>query len=499
MSMITKIICKYCGYALDVILNGSAESIAECPVCHKVWAAKRETGADGATYDDGVTVQEILAVTRKEKQEDQCRKTEENKSAGTISSFEEECLEEEEQNYAAENDALAPAVKKSKGYDFDEESPEKEAARIKTEKERLYQEFLKVCEVEGDTLKKYNGDGGDVVIPDKIIHIGDEAFKDCKNLTSILIPNSVTSIGEWAFADCEVLTSVEIPAGVTSIGTGAFEYCKGLTSVTIPDSVTSIGDWAFADCKELASIQVDPKNETYRSESNCLIHNETNTLIAGCKSSVIPNSVTAIGDWAFDYCTDLTHIKIPNSVTSIGDCAFSGCTGLTSVTIPSSVRSIGYGAFADCTSLTSITVPFVGRCYYKEQRVPFFGNKEKRIAAFKENMDRWAANMLAENHFGYIFGALSCNKNNESVPSSLKTVIITGGDSIGSRAFYGCEGLTSITIPNSVECIDKGAFTTCTGLKSVTMPRRLAGFMKNDLKSIFDKEQLKKIKFTFTK
>ena len=212
---------------------------------------------------------------------------------------------------------------------------------------------------------------GNVVIPEevtymnrtrKVTSIGSDAFK-YSSLTSVTIPNSVTSIGSYAFESCYSLTSVTIPNSVTSIGDGAFQGCHGLTSVTIsditawlsisfagsesnplcyayhlflngeevkdltiPNSVTSIGDYAFQWCSSLTSV-------------------------------TIPNSVTSIGNSAFYYCSNLTSVTIPNSVTSIGGYAFQRCSSLTSVTIGNSVTTIGYSAFSDCSSLTSVTIP----------------------------------------------------------------------------------------------------------------------------------------------
>ena len=169
----------------------------------------------------------------------------------------------------------------------------------------------------------------------------------CKNTT---IPNSVTTIGQEAFGDCSGLTSITIPNSVTSIGTNAFDFCSGLTSITIPNSVTSIGDGAFRYCSGLTSIVVEEGNTNYDSRNNCnaIIKTSSNTLIAGCKNTTIPNSVTSIGRDAFSYCTSLTSITIPNSVTSIGSFAFSGCSSLTDVycyaeTVPTTESNSFFG------------------------------------------------------------------------------------------------------------------------------------------------------------
>ncbi len=195
------------------------------------------------------------------------------------------------------------------------------------------------------------------IIPSTVTSIGSYAFSDCTGLTSITIPDSVTSIGTYAFRNCTGLTSVTIGSGVTSIGNYAFNSCTGLTSITIPEKVTSIGQYAFSGCSGLESIIVESGNTAYNSNNNCnaIIETSTNTLISGCKNTVIPSTVTSIKYSAFNSCTGLTSITIPDSVTSIGNNAFNGCTGLTSVTIGSGVTSIGQYAFSDCTGLNQMT------------------------------------------------------------------------------------------------------------------------------------------------
>ena len=195
-----------------------------------------------------------------------------------------------------------------------------------------------------------------ITIGSGVTSIGFCAFNGCSSLTSVTIPNSVTSIDSYAFNDCSSLTSITIPNSVTSIGSYAFDGCSSLTSVTIPNSVTSIGYNAFSNCSSLTSIVVESGNTVYDSRNDCnaIIKTATNTLIGGCKNTIIPNSVTSIGSSAFHGCSGLTSITIPNSVTSIGDYAFAYCTSLTSLTIGSGVTSIGDHAFSYCQSLTDV-------------------------------------------------------------------------------------------------------------------------------------------------
>ena len=213
-----------------------------------------------------------------------------------------------------------------------------------------------------------------ISIPEGVTSIGNYAFSGCSGLTSISIPEGVTSIGYSAFSGCSGLTSISIPEGVTSIGYSAFYNCSGLTSINIPNSVTSIGYRAFSGCSGLTSIKVDSNNKKYDSRNNCnaIIDKETNTLIAGCKNTIIPEGVTSIGACAFYNCSGLTSINIPNSVTSIGGSAFEGCSGLTSISIPEGVTSIGWFAFSLCDNLTIYgTAGSYVETYAKEESIPF--------------------------------------------------------------------------------------------------------------------------------
>lgn len=221
-----------------------------------------------------------------------------------------------------------------------------------------------------------------VNLPNTVKSIGDGAFNGCENLESITLPNSITTIEGGTFWGCANLKSVSIPASVKTIGYHAFWGCKSLKHLSIPSSVVEIsgGDSGpFYFCESLESIVVEAGNPVYDSRENCnaIIETATNTLVAGCKNTVLPSSVTKLAWGAFFGCAGLTSFTIPNTVLEInspfGECdnlstlivnapkisdyAFSGLTGLSQLTIGESVEYIGNRTFRGCQSLTSVVIP----------------------------------------------------------------------------------------------------------------------------------------------
>ena len=319
-----------------------------------------------------------------------------------------------------------------------------------------------MTEVSVINLDNGNKYSGDIVIPEtvnfrgvnyKVTSIRESAFSDCSSLTSITISNNITSIGDWAFYGCNSLTSVKIPNGVISIGSGVFSMCSGMTSVTIGNSVTEIGDWAFnkcslisitvpnsvtsigknafASCDRLTSIIVEGGNTKYDSRNNCnaIIETKTNTLIAGCSSTIIPDNVTKIGDYAFYNCSGLTSIIIPNSVRSIGVYVFNNCDKLKDITCyATNPPKISEDTFFDYSA--TLYVPF--EC----------------VSAYKST-DYWKNfNIIQLPHIPKLEVA-SVAPTNESEVESLSTVILTFTEPVTINAEAGELSIINIADPNN--------------------------------------------------
>lgn len=244
-----------------------------------------------------------------------------------------------------------------------------------------------------------------ITIPNGVTRIDANAFAGCTNLTSITIPASVKTIGDGAFSGCAKLATITLPDTVTSLGTGvldgtayyntasnwengvlyngkhlidanaatlsgmytvkadtisldahAFEGCTALTGIDIPAGVTKIDISMFEGCTGLTTVTVDAANSKYSTDGNCLIEKSSNKLILGTPNSVIPSTVTAIGDKAFKGYTALTTLELPENLVSVGKEAFAGCTGLTTIAIGDKVSMIDDGTFKGCTSLASIVI-----------------------------------------------------------------------------------------------------------------------------------------------
>ena len=277
----------------------------------------------------------------------------------------------------------------------------------------------------------YHGTDTVLTIPDTlggypVTAIGDVAFVDCEQFTSITLGKHVASIGEYAFSGCKALQTIDIPQSVTSIGSCAFAGCYALENIIIPNSVTSMGGGVFYDCANL-------------------------------KSATLPNNIKSISNELFYCCPALESISIPESVTSIGSYSFCG-TGLKSMNIPKNVSSIGYYAFSASESITNITVSADNAAFCSVDGVLFNKAKTTLVSYPSGKVGAYTIPTTVTN---IAYCAFTC-------ATKLTSVIVPSGvQEIGYDTFAWCNALESATLPNTIKTIAEGGFRYCTSLKDI--------------------------------
>ena len=374
----------------------------------------------------------------------------------------------------------------------------------------------------------------EIVIPETVTSIGNNAFRSCAQLENIEIPNEVTGIGYGAFENCSQLSEVKLSETLTTIGNRAFADCPSLGEIVFPETLTSIGVYGFGNTglKEvvLPSNLTTLGNNVFENSSvlesvfipasltsvgyygifadspnlKSVIFEEGITAIPEnilAESSIteiaIPETVTSIGNNAFRSCMQLENIEIPNEVTGIGYGAFENCSQLSEVKLSEKLTTIGNRAFAGCTSLGEITFPetltSIGVCG--------LGNTGLKEVVLPSNLTTLGNNVfenssVLESVFipasltdvGY-YGVFANSPNLKTVifeegissipddlfaESSLESIVIPDTvTSIGSYAFRDCKMLEEVLIPETVRSIGGYTFSNCEKLGNITLPQNL--------------------------
>ena len=286
--------------------------------------------------------------------------------------------------------------------------------------------------------------------------IGKYAFYNSSLTSALTLPTGTTSVGEFAFYSSNSIPSINIPSKVNSdatISVRAFSECSGATSITIGNGVKTIGNYAFTGCSNATSLSLG-------------------------------TAVSSIGNYAFANCSKITSITIPNSTGSIGQYAFDGCSAATSLTIGLNVSSIGSNAFANMTALTTINYNAKSVTDKSSNNGVFtkagqsgngiklvIGNQVKSIPAFlfypstttsnapKITSIEFTATSVCESIGENAFNGVSALAGHVNIPNSVET--------IGANAFYGCSGITTLTIGTGVTSIGNYAFFGTTAITAI--------------------------------
>ena len=342
-----------------------------------------------------------------------------------------------------------------------------------------------------------------------VVGIKANGFYECAGLTGLILPDTVEYIDVNAFFGCEKLTRVRWSAGLRKINSGAFD-CTGLETLVLPEGVTFLGGNAFghaklksvslpstvakmtatneksdanpfAFCENLEEIYVAEGNKAYKSDGNCVMRREDNTLVAGCKASKIPSytehigrfafqgaalesvalpeGVTSIEDYAFAHNDRLKEITLPQSLTSIGKYAFLWCAALESIALPDGVTSVGNNAFSTCISLKELALG-------AELLNAGCGLTEFCVALEKITVSENNESFSDEGN------CLTRKADNTVIAGCASSKIPAGTEQIGEYAFCGQTQLGAIDFPDGLKNIGHYAFS-CTGLKELKLPRGL--------------------------
>ena len=308
-----------------------------------------------------------------------------------------------------------------------------------------------------------------LIIGSGISSIPSDAFSSILTLENVTLPNTLKTLGSGCFAGCSSITSISLPDGLETIEGGAL-YALGITEITVPDSVTTLAGGALASCQSLRTVTIGGKVRLINSDT---LYECTNLTTLTFKDGENGRKIDS-GAFAAGY-NSLSTVSIGEGFTEIGAGAFCYCTALSTISFPSTLKSIGTSAFQG-TALNSVTIP---------DGVTFIGSTAFSFSALISVAIPDSVTEVGWGPFSNIASlkTVTVGCGLETIPSGLvsycnllETVIINPGKSgrtVGERAFYELPNLTSVTIGEGVEKLDRSSFCRCAKLSSITLPNSL--------------------------
>lgn len=377
-----------------------------------------------------------------------------------------------------------------------------------------------------------------LTIPNTVTKINAYQFYGFSDITSLVVPNSVKTIKTKAFYNVTNVVRAEIPAisgvftnrieevvvntnipqnffsgwnnlktvtlaeGVTVINKKAFINCASLTKITIPKTLTKIETGAFEGCSSLTEIVIHSENACFKSieQGFGVVDKQTNTLLFGNETTVIPNYIVNIAAYAFYNNKSVTTMVIPTSVQTIGEYAFYNCNGINDIALSNNIVSVGAYAFYNCFNITGVNLSSstkinsigdyaFGGCSLEVLSLPSCITSVGKGAFYNACKELESVSLPAvSTNFIEIFGGASY------FPATIKSVTVISGDipasyfsgcntittisiqnstSVGEKAFYYCTGLTNITLANTIKTIGNNAFEKCSSLETISLPADL--------------------------
>lgn len=344
-----------------------------------------------------------------------------------------------------------------------------------------------------------------VVVPENVVSIGVDAFLGCTNIEEISLPSSLRHIGRRAFVGLRYIKNINIPEGVETIGDTAFSNCVNLENISFPSTLKDLGSNLFQSDKLITSVykgieylgnsnnqhllayKVNAKNaapeevelhpdtkiiggslfESEKSLTKVTLNEGLEVICASAfrscpfESIVIPSSVKRIDQYAFASCANMTTCTISgNSLETIGNEAFSGTIKLASINIPSSVKEVGSYAFTEYDNPGALT-------YNEKDGGNYLGNTENPYHVFVGLKDSKATSLTLDEHTVVMAG--QCLRDAKGISSF---TIPASVETIGDEAFFQMTSLTSMSIPATVKNMGGNLFNSCSSLTSIKLLNR---------------------------